>query len=126
MEISEVLKRALRFFEQIQKATDDDSPGGSKITLVELPGFISPTLQLIPTFAEFKNIASQFKGISDEEKQALKDQFKAEFTLDNPILEAKIERLFDWIVETGDLVFDLKELSEAQKAESQPGAPGHP
>lgn len=119
MNIQEVLKRALRFFDQIQQATDEDSPGGKKITLVELPGFIAPTLQLLPIFSELKEVAAQFKDMTDEEKQQTKDDFKAGFSIPDKITEQKIERTFDYLIETGDFISDYKELSKLQK-DSQP------
>lgn len=111
MDITDVLKRALKFFDQVQKATDDESPGGKKIKLIELPGFIAPVLQLLPIFSELKEVAASFKDMTDQEKQDAKDNFKAEFDLQDDVAEEKVERSFNFLIELGDFVSDYRSFS---------------
>lgn len=124
MNIQEVILKILKFFGKVQEATDEDSPGGSKVNLVEIPGLALSAVQLVPVFGELKQVAESIKYITDEEKQQIIDEFAENFDLPNDVVEAKVERIFAWIIETVDAINDLREISAAAK--NQPPKPSPP
>lgn len=126
MDIKNALEKLLKFFGAIQAAKDEESAGGSKITLMEYPGLAISAVGLIPVFSAIKEVGESVDGMTDEEKEALVNQFKEEFDIQDEATELKIERLFEWVVETSDMIFDLKDIGKAVESGSQPEAPGNP
>lgn len=113
MDISKAVTRVNDFIGKIVEVIDPESPSGTKVGLIEYPTLVFAASNLIPIFADLKELADSVKNISDEQKAALIAQFAKEFDIPNDAAEAKVERTFQWIVETADFAFDISRKDTA-------------
>ena len=70
-------------------------------------------MSFMPIIAEGENFVEalsaakdEFADLDDEEKEEIKIYFMDNFSLNNEVTEERIERIFNWAIETFDLVVD--------------------
>jgi len=98
MTIEEAIPKVFGVINAIKKAKSEESPGGSKITLVEKIGLGLKGLTLVQVVSAYKQLAEDWKSRDTAKKQVWKDTFAAEFDLEDDELEAAIENAVDAIL----------------------------
>lgn len=102
-ETKEALECALSMQKALQKTMAD-----GKISIWEVPNFLSPFLKLGPALQNAKAIPAELKDLQAEEIEELKALFKAELDLEDDKLEQKINEGLALLLALGKFVGELK------------------
>lgn len=99
-----VLLFIINFGERIEKVTRPDSPGGKKVTWVEVLGFLTTVKDIPELIKSAKELKAEFDDLDSQEKDELIAYVATELDLENDKVEELIEKGWATLVQLSDLV----------------------
>jgi len=97
---TESIKKCLLFLFATHNAFELAKADG-KINLMDAPLAMDPMIKLFGFISEIKKLGPEVKDISVEEKAELKVFIKDNYDIADDVIEAKVEKALDLLVEVG-------------------------
>lgn len=112
MATKEALKKLVRFYISFVDAKQPNSPSGESISVGEWISIGGASLGFLQVYDDIPEIGKELDELSEQSKQELKSVFATELAIANEVSEKFVERIFDWLVDTVDAVYDLGDIKE--------------